>query len=185
MWCFENGQHCACELIVYPAHPPICAADMASDMLALVNQARRSEGARPLRYSNELQDAALRHSRDIARTGNQGHVGEHSSFVACADPIDCRWPHYFAGSNSNCTCTTHATVWFDSARPPQLLTQHLQKATVLSWSSRQCLVQDGDGVLPLLSSAVAHTRLYIGNIVTALTPPVVFVLAAGMRFLSM
>lgn len=52
---------------------------MASDMLAMVNQARRSAGARPLRYSNELQDAALRHSRDIARTGNQGHVGKHSS----------------------------------------------------------------------------------------------------------
>jgi uncharacterized protein YkwD len=47
-------------------------------MLALVNQARRSAGARPLQYSNDLEAAAMRHSKDIARTGQQGHIGEHT-----------------------------------------------------------------------------------------------------------
>lgn len=74
-----------------------CAGGIGGDMLALVNQARQRAGARPLQYSNDLEAAAMRHSKDIARTGQQGHIGEHTGrlllllvgmcrvYICCAD----------------------------------------------------------------------------------------------------
>lgn len=54
---------------------------MGDDMLGLVNQARRKAGVKPLRCSNELQAAALRHSRDIAHAGKMEHKGEWAKML--------------------------------------------------------------------------------------------------------
>lgn len=65
------------------------AADFGDDMLGLVNQARRQAGARPLRYSHELETAAHRHSADIARTGRMGHTGGlHGTSDGIARPAE-------------------------------------------------------------------------------------------------
>jgi uncharacterized protein YkwD len=65
---------------------------MEGELLALINQARSAHGARPLQFSNELVAAALRHSRDIARTGNMTHAGKPSKRQALLLLI-CLAPH--------------------------------------------------------------------------------------------
>jgi uncharacterized protein YkwD len=45
-------------------------------MLEVINQARHEAVVEPLKYSTEIEPAALRHSKGMARTNKMGHIGE-------------------------------------------------------------------------------------------------------------
>lgn len=65
-------------LLVLALAPPVLANPAATKAL---NQLRASEGRPPLSYSTALEQAALAHARDMARTGRFSHTGSNGSDV--------------------------------------------------------------------------------------------------------
>jgi uncharacterized protein YkwD len=59
--------------------PGSAVTSMANDILQRLNALRAQNGLQPVALNSALAAAALRHSQDMARTGNVSHVGSDSS----------------------------------------------------------------------------------------------------------
>jgi uncharacterized protein YkwD len=70
---------CAVLAWLWLASGPAGAQDPAGDLLALINNARLSQGLPPYVISGELAAAAQRHSDDMAATGQVSHTGSDGS----------------------------------------------------------------------------------------------------------